>query len=275
MEVIAREAADLAEGPLWDDERQCLWWVDIEIGAIHRDDELVTHLDVPVGAVALREDGNLLLAAGLGFATYDVDSGALDWIGTVDSGRRMNDAKCDPAGRLLAGTLVPEEQAGQAALYRLEGNKVSEVLLHATISNGMGWSPDGSVMYYIDTPLDRVDVFDYDAASGAMGGRRTFLDLSDYTGRPDGMAVDVEGCLWIAMARGGTSIRRFTPTGELDRVVELPVSTPTSVAFGGPGLGDLYITTSRMRDPDEPLAGSVLRITDIGVAGLPIARYAG
>lgn len=273
IEVVAREAADLAEGPLWDDQRQCLWWVDIEAGVIHRDGEVFARLDVPVGAIALREDGNLVLAAGLGFATYDVESGALDWIGTVEVGRRMNDAKCDPAGRLFAGTLVGEDQPGGAALYCLQSKEIREVAAGATISNGLGWSPDGTLMYYTDTPLDRVDVFDYDVATGSVSDRRTFLDLSEFAGRPDGMAVDAEGCLWIAMARGGASIRCFTPSGELDRVLELPVSTPTSVAFGGAGLRDLYITTSRMRDPDEPLAGSVLRVPDVGVCGLPISRF--
>src|SRR5262249_593825 len=146
--------AQLAECPLWDETAKCLWWVDIPAGALHRYDpaartDEAENLDVQLAAVALRRNGGLIAAADKGFATYQ--DGALDWIGKVDSGTRMNDGKCDPAGRFLAGTMVSEDEPGTAAFYRLENGEISRLFGDVTISNGLGWSPSGDTMYYVDT----------------------------------------------------------------------------------------------------------------------------
>jgi sugar lactone lactonase YvrE len=281
--------AYLAESPIWDAGRRTLLWVDIMAGDVHRLDpatgrDLVTHVDVPVGAVAARRAGGLILAAGVGFATLDEQpaeqAGTLGWLWTRGLGDRMNDGKCDPAGRFLAGTLSYARDPGACALYQLDaGGQVSTLLDGVTLSNGLGWSPAGDLMYFADTPLERVDVLDYDVATGAVAGRRAFVDLHDVPGRPDGLTVDADGAVWIAMARGG-AVRRYTADGRLDLVIELPVRLVTSVTFGGDGLGDLYVTTSRegLSESDlasQPLAGSVFVVAGTGARGLPANTYAG
>lgn len=287
--------AHLAESPIWDAGTHTLLWVDIPAGDVHRFDpatgqDTATHVGVPVGAVAARRGGGLIIAAALGFATLDEGSGAVDWLWAGARGDRMNDGKCDPAGRFLAGTLTYARDPGACALYRLDpdrtdgrdgpgGPRVSVLLDGVTLSNGLGWSPPGDLMYFADTPLERVDVMHYDPGTGEATGRRTFVDLHDVPGRPDGLTVDSEGAVWIAMSRGG-AVRRYTPDGRLDRVIEFPVRLVTSVSFGGDGLGDLYVTTSRenLTESDlasQPLAGSVFVNAGTGVRGLPACSYAG
>jgi sugar lactone lactonase YvrE len=153
------------------------------------------------------------------------------------------------------------------------------VLDGVTVSNGLGWSPAGDLLYYADTPLERVDVLSYDTRTGEVSGRRTFADLHEVPGRPDGLTVDSDGAVWIAMARGG-AVRRYTSGGRPDLVIEFPVQLVTSVTFGGAGLTDLYVTTSRegLSDgdlADQPLAGSVFLIDDAGFRGLPAGTFAG
>ena len=164
-------------------------------------------------------------------------------------------------------------QSGGAALYRLDAvGTLTPVISGLTTSNGLGWSPDGTKLYYVETPTRRIDVFDYDARVGAVSARRAFADLADEGGRPDGLTVDAEGGVWVALIRGGT-LHRYCPDGRLDAVVALPTSHATSCAFGGPGLADLYVTTARARLTDaeravQPLAGRLLRLRP-GVTGFP------
>jgi sugar lactone lactonase YvrE len=284
--VPVTQPAYLAESPIWDPGTQSLLWVDIMAGDVHRLDpasgqDSVTSVGVPVGALATRRAGGLVLAAGTGFATLDERTGELRWLWTGGLGDRMNDGKCDPAGRFLAGTLTYARDPGACALYRLDPGtgEASTLLDGVTLSNGLGWSPAGDLMYYADTPTERVDVLHYDPDTGAVSDRRPFVDLHDVPGRPDGLTVDSEGCVWIAMAHGG-AVRKYTPGGELDQVIEFPVSLVTSVTFGGPALADLYVTTSRenyteAKLADQPLAGCVFLIAATGVRGLPAASYAG
>jgi sugar lactone lactonase YvrE len=172
-----------------------------------------------------------------------------------------------------------DETPGQGALYRLDiDGTVSEVLTAVTTSNGLGWSPDGGTMYYVDTGRGTLDVLRHDAASGGVEDRRTLVSLVGEQGLPDGLAVDAEGHLWLALWDGGC-VHRYSPSGELELVVTLPASRVTSVAFGGPGLTDLYVTTAREgldaeRLRSEPLAGSVFRCRP-GPPGLPRATFAG
>jgi sugar lactone lactonase YvrE len=283
--VPVTRPAYLAESPVWDEASQTLLWVDIMAGDVHRFDpargeDALTHVDVPVGAVAARRGGGLVVAAGVGFATLDEQTGELGWLWDGGLGDRMNDGKCDPAGRFLGGTLTYARDPGACALYRLEpGGQVSTLLDEVTLSNGLGWSPAGDLFYYADTATERVDVLHYDVAAGAVAGRRVFADLHDVPGRPDGLTVDSEGGVWIAMAGGG-AVRRFTPDGRPGLVIEFPVRLVTSVTFGGPGLGDLYVTTSRehLTETDlaaQPLAGSAFVVAQTGFTGLPAGTFAG
>jgi sugar lactone lactonase YvrE len=188
-------------------------------------------------------------------------------------GVRFNDASVDPAGRVWVGSMDIKEKDPLGTLYRLDtGGTLTPVVKGATVSNGIGWSPDGTRMYYNDSPLRRIDMFDYDQATGEAFGGRMFADLSGADGFPDGLTVDADGYVWVAMFAGG-ALRRFTPAGRQDAVLPLPVSQPTSCAFGGPGMADLFVTTA-YRDLTEaqraaqPLAGRLLRLRP-GPIGLP------
>jgi sugar lactone lactonase YvrE len=166
-----------------------------------------------------------------------------------------------------------EETQSLGELYRLDsGCALTTVLKGVTVSNGLGWSPDGTRMYYVDSPTKRIDMFDYEPATGEARGRRRFADLSAFDGFPDGLTVDADGCVWVAIWGGGV-LRRLAPDGTQDAVLQVPVSQPTSCAFGGPGMTDLYITTAQAGLTEEqlaaqPLAGRLLRLHP-GPVGLP------
>jgi sugar lactone lactonase YvrE len=168
---------------------------------------------------------------------------------------------------------------GMAALYRLApGGELERVIEGTTISNGLAWSPAGDTMYFIDSTTQRVDAFDFDAATGDISDRRTLVEIDPADGLPDGMTVDAEGGIWVCLF-GGAAIRRYTPKGRLDAAVPLPTTNPTSPVFGGPDLRTLYVTTARHHlTPDqlaaEPLAGALLAL-DPGIRGLPGHRFAG
>jgi sugar lactone lactonase YvrE len=158
--------------------------------------------------------------------------------------RRMNDANVDPAGRYLAGSMALDQRPGGGALFSLGGDgALRTVVADAAISNGLDWSPDGRRCYYVDSPTRRVDVFDYDVTDGSLTGRRCFVDVSDVPGIPDGLTVDADGGVWVAFF-GGSRVVRFTPDGVPELTVDLPVALVTSCCFGGPDLGDLFISTS-------------------------------
>ncbi|UPK73129.1 SMP-30/gluconolactonase/LRE family protein [Nocardioidaceae bacterium SCSIO 66511] len=280
--AVTAVPAWLGESPVWDASTQTLLWVDILRGELHRydptsGDEVLRTLDIPIGAVALRRGGGYVVAAGTGFWLLDGDQ-VTHLVDVDDRGERMNDGKCDPAGRFLAGTMTSDRQPG-AGLYRLDADGgVHRLLECVRLSNGLGWNPSGTTMYYIDTPTRRIDVLAYDPTSGAVGNRRAFVKLTGVQGNPDGLTVDDEGGVWVAMA-GGSCVRRFTPDGRADRVVEVPATKVTSCTFGGPDLRDLYITTStdgltvdELRT--QPEAGLLFRARP-GVTGLPASAYAG
>ena len=193
----------------------------------------------------------------------------------TDPGVRMNEGGCDPHGAFYCGSMAYDVEAGAGSLYRLDPDGTVDVVVSGvTISNGLAWSPDGGTAYYVDTPTQRIDAFDYEQGRG-LSGRRAVVEVSSEDGSPDGLTIDSEGCLWVALWGGG-AVRRYTPDGRLDAVVPLPVSQVTACTFGGAGLDQLYITTSRdgLATGDQPEAGALFRLTP-GVRGLPTLPYAG
>jgi sugar lactone lactonase YvrE len=283
VELVLDTRAELGEGPVWDDRTGVLAWVDILVGHVHRYDpatgaDAVTDVGQPVGAVGLREHGGLVLAVRDGFALLDEGGATPRLLAAVereDPDTRMNDGEVDPAGRFWAGTMELGAAPGRGSLYRLDpSGAVTRVLADVSISNGLGWSPDERTLYYIDSPMQRIDAYDYARSSGTIANRRTVAEIEPADGLPDGLAVDAEGGLWVALW-GGSSVRRFTPEGRLDRTVELPVSQVSSCAFGGPDLDELYVTSAATGlAGTEPAAGGLFRLRP-RVRGLPARRFAG
>jgi sugar lactone lactonase YvrE len=284
---VARDArAELGEGPLWDDRRGVLWWVDIMAGHVHRFDPRTGHDEVfevgqPVGTVGLRvADEQLVLAVRDGFALLDPATRAVRPLALVEidqPGNRMNDGYCDARGRFWAGTMAMDERSRGGGLYRLDpSGQVTRMLDGVGISNGINWSLDGRTMYYVDTPTRRVDAFDFEPESGAIANRRALIELGSGEGFPDGLVVDAEGCLWIALW-GGWRLQRHHPDGRLDRIVRLPAARVTKPAFAGPDLEDLYVTTAwrgatEAERAEQPHAGSLFHCRP-GVSGRPPSRY--
>jgi sugar lactone lactonase YvrE len=192
---------------------------------------------------------------------------------------RMNDGKCDGAGRFWAGTMGFEPIPGAGALYRLDADRnVTTVLENVTISNGLGWSPDDATMYYIDSSTNRIDAFDYDTETGKIRNRRRLIEVPQEQGMPDGMTVDAEGFLWVALW-GGCSVRRYAPDGTPDLVVELPASQITCPTFGGKDLSELYVTSATQglleeELQEQPYAGALFCCRP-GVAGMPAHAFGG
>jgi sugar lactone lactonase YvrE len=228
----------------------------------------------PVGAVVSRAAGGLVLAAGDGFLALDPATGTVSGLATAEPGKpgnRMNDGACDRAGRFYAGTMAADESPGQGALYRLDpDHSVTQHCTGVGISNGIGWSPDDRLMYYIDSLAYRIDMFDYDAATGAISGRRPLVSLGKADVMPDGLAVDAEGSVWVAVWGGGV-VQRYSQDGQLTGEVRLPAAHVTSCAFAGPDLDQLYITTAA--GPGS--SAGALFTCPAGVAGLPAHPYRG
>jgi len=284
IEVAVRIQAELGEGPTWDRASSTLVWVDVLASEVHRyaparNDDAVLSVPQHVGAAKPRSMGGLVLNLRDGIALVDRDGGKTWLVYWARDGVRGNDAAVDPAGRLWAGTMRYDTAAGGGWLARVEPSGAAKVVLDAvTISNGIGWSPDHSRMYYIDTPEQRIDVLDYDSDTGEATGRRPLCSVEGTSGSPDGLTVDADGCVWVALW-GGAAVRRYTPEGVLDREIALPVDQPTACCFGGDDLTDLYVTTARTGLDESalaarPLSGSVLVLPDLGV-GLPSFAFAG
>lgn len=281
VEVALAAGAEVGEGPLWDQRDQVLLWVDIPRRAVHRFDpasgtDTVSDVGQMVGAVALTSGGGLMLALQDGFALFH--SGQVEMITPVeaeDPGMRMNDGYVDPQGRFWAGTMSVDESNRNGSLYRLDpGGEVTRTLRGLGISNGIDWSPDGRTMYFADTAPRTVDAFDFDGPTGRLSNRRNLLTFPPGGGSPDGLVVDAEGCLWVALW-GGSAVHRYTPDGQLALKVELPVAQVTKPAFGGPDRSDLYITTARRGRHDEPHAGDIFVVRGAGFHGQRIHRFQG
>ncbi|MFE1455018.1 SMP-30/gluconolactonase/LRE family protein [Streptomyces sp. NPDC058735] len=277
-EVAVRAEAELGEGPTWDAAAGRLLWIDLLGCRVHTFDPATgrrgtRRTEQHIGAVKPRAGGGLVLNLRDGVGLLDPDGG-FRWLHREPvPGRRANDAAVAPDGSLWAGTMRYDEAPGGGTLSRLTGDGTVEVVLDdVAVSNGTGWSPDGRLMYYIDSPTRRIDVFDH--ADGRLGNRRALAVIEDGAGFPDGLTVDADGCVWVALWQG-SAVRRYTPDGDLDRVIEFPVPLVTACAFGGAALSDLYVTTARVSLPRPPaLAGSLFVIPAAG-RGLPQPAFAG
>jgi sugar lactone lactonase YvrE len=279
-EQVTSPVAYHGEGPVWSERWGGLRWVDMLAGDVLSlgANGAITRRHVGSVAAALRprRRGGAVIGVERGFALEAAD-GTLTYLGELwdDSGVRMNEGACDPNGRFYCGSMAYDQRPGAGALYRLDPDgSVHLVLENITVSNGLDWSPDGSRAYYNDTATYRIAVFDYDRDTG-LTGHRLFVDLSAEDLRPDGLTVDAAGGVWVALSNGG-EVRRYNPDGTLGEVVEVPARKVTACTFGGQGLDQLFITTSRegLQPGDDPLAGSLFRAY-VGVTGLPVREFAG
>jgi sugar lactone lactonase YvrE len=284
VETVVAAGAELGEGPIWDERSGRIAWVDILGRRIHLTDSVTgatESIETPlhVGAIAPRTKGGFVAALQDGF--WVIGDGPARRIATVPearSGLRFNDGKCDPAGRFWAGTIAYDQAAGAAALYRLDADgRPIRMMDGVTISNGLDWTIDGATMYYVDSAMHRIDVFDFDVATGEMADRGVAIQIPGEAGTPDGLTLDAEGGIWVALWGGG-AVHRYLD-GRLERVIKLPISQPTSCAFGGAELDELYVTSASADLSDaerlaQPFAGELFRIRT-GIRGVPARAYIG
>jgi sugar lactone lactonase YvrE len=276
----------LGEGVLWDADSQTLWWTDIHDRKLYRHDyrarrtEAIAMPERLCSFGFVRDSGNLIAAFESGLAFYDPSSGATEWVARppARAGVRFNDGRIDRQGRFWAGTMVEAEGLDEkASLYCLEGSGKLQIRESGiAISNGICWSPDGKRFYFADSPLQTIFAYDFDATSGAISNKRVFAKTPPGA-YPDGANVDAEGFLWSAHWGAGQVVR-YAPDGTIDRTIDVPASQPTCIAFGGPDLDLLFVTSARdgltadalLRHPS---AGDVF-IYRVGIRGLPDARFA-
>jgi sugar lactone lactonase YvrE len=273
--VVALDARDeLGEGPFWDERRGELLRVDVTRGCVHgwrpsSGESWRRRYGDEVSAAIPRSGGHGLVVAAAHRILLDEGAGVrvLARVEEDRPGNRLNDCKCDPQGRLWAGTMSRRRCPGAASLYRLapEG-ELERAVSGTTISNGLGWSPAGDRMYFVDSTTQRIDVFDFDPATGAVSGRRPFAEIDPADGLPDGLTVDALGGVWVCLF-GGAAVHRYDEDGALTASIPLPVTNPTSPVFGGQGLRTMYVTSAA---PD----GAVLAL-EPGVEGLPGNRFGG
>ena len=291
IECVADVRAGTGECPVWSVDEQVLWWVDIPAAKLHRFDpasgeDHATDLPSPCGAFALRERGGMLLALKSGLHLSDPDTGLLTVAQPPPFDHpddRFNDGRTDPKGRFWVCSMRdpqdPEARAGE--LFRIDPDlSLTRQIGGLITGNGLAFSPDGRTMYLSDSHahIQTIWAFDYDAEAGALANRRVFVDMAEQEGRPDGAAVDAEGGYWIA-ANTGWQLIRFTPAGEVERRVPLPVRRPTMCCFGGPDLDEIYVTTQSPQGDEtlegQPQAGGLFRIRGLGIKGLPEPKFAG
>ena len=289
VRVAVAQASLLGESPMWHPREQALYWCDIPGHRLNRFDPGSGGLghwafDTDVASIAPTLDGGMLLAMRDGLWRLDLASGERKRLAKPPydpKQERFNDGKCDPQGRFWVGTIYEPRDAAKATLQCWTGGKLAQRAGGVTVANGLAWSPNGRTMYWSDTKAHTIHAFDFEPASGEISRQRVFASfplkqdgqpLESYGGRPDGAAVDAEGCYWVAMFEG-QRLLRLSPTGEIVREVVLPVRCATMPCFGGHDLRTLYITTSREKRPAtelalQPWAGCVLAL-DVDVPGLP------
>ena len=283
---VAHTMDVLGEVPRWHPIERALYWIDAFKPALHCLDPVSGKLESwtppeKLGSFALRAGGGLLIAGRGGLAHYDPASGTLDRIVDPENGGAvniLNDGRCDRHGRFWVGSMSKTMEHASGRLYRLERGQLDAVDDGIWVANGVCWSPDDKRMYFADSHVKTIFVYDFDLAAGKIGPRRIFATMNDRPGVPDGSSVDAEGFVWNAVFDGG-GVVRYAPDGRLDRTVQLSVSRPTACAFGGADLATLYVTTARFRLAPNKLAAAThaggLLALDVGVKGLPEPLYRG
>ncbi|RMQ32463.1 MULTISPECIES: SMP-30/gluconolactonase/LRE family protein [Pseudomonas syringae group genomosp. 2] len=289
IEIVVDVKTTLGEGPVWDVEQQRLYWIDSFDGRVLRctdDGRELRAWDVgqKIGSMALRRNGDAaLVALQTGIYNLDLPSGDIELIVDPEPGlpdNRLNDGKVDRHGRFIVGSMDTREDQASAKLYRLDPDLSLHTLDEGIIvSNGPCWSPGGETFYFADTWSGDIWAYDYDNTSGAVANRRTFAKVDTSAGgAADGCTVDAEGCLWQALVYAGKLVR-YTPDGQVDRIIDMPVKKVTSLTFGGPNLDTLYVT-SMARPPlprfpeDGQQRGALFAITGLGVQGIAERRFA-
>ncbi len=252
MQVLASRNK-LGEGPIWNSAEQKLYWVDILDGTFLRwrpgsDAHELFHVGVPIGVMAFRASGGLVMATKKGFATWDEQTQQLEIVANPIADKehmRFNDGAVDCAGRFWAGTVsMANESSKEGVLYRLDPDRSVHIMeTGVSVSNGIGWNPDNTIMYFTDSPQRVIYAYDFDAATSAIANRRIFVRLQDGNAVPDGLAVDSEGYIWSA-CWDGAKINRYAPNGQIEQVIQVPALRTTSCVFGGPELNELYITSA-------------------------------
>ena len=282
---IGKQTDILGECPLWNEDEQALYWIDIRLPAIRRlayASGRINTWPMPdlIGSIAFATDGRMVVAMADSISFFDPSKESLERIAELPvriPGHRFNDGRCDRQGRLWVGTMHNLTRAPEGVLYRLDGRgELMETLSGICIPNSLAWSPDGRTMYFADSLLYTIFAYDFDPVLGRMGEKRVFA-TTQAPGFPDGSTVDAEGFLWNAQFNAARIVR-YASDGRIDRIIDLPVQRPTCCAFGGPTLETLYVTTaSQNMSPEalqaEPLAGALLAL-DVGVRGLPEPRFA-
>ena len=275
----------LGEGPLWSVEEQAFYWIDIDRPALQRwnpetHEYRVWELPSKIGSYSLKVSGGAILALKNGFHSLDLETGTLTFLSDPEAHlpeNRFNDGKCDPKGRFWAGSLHEKESEPLGTLYRYDPDGTTHIMRrHITVSNGIGWSPDHTLMYFTDSGAQTIYVYDFEVETGAISNERIFAQDTDCY--PDGLTVDSEGCVWSAKWDGWRIVCYF-PDGQIKHEISMPVQRPTSCMFGGPNLKHLYVTSASVRLSEEelaaqPLAGNVFRI-ETEVPGLPETHFAG
>ena len=300
IECVLQCGNHLGEGPVWDVDTGVLWWLDgtgrrVGNPSIWRLDPRTDavaswSLDHDVGALAVRRNGGLVLALDDGFYLFDPATGTLQLITLIEADEprsRLNDGKVDRRGRFVAGGMDDKEELAICGLWRLDPDfTVTRIEAGIICTNGPCWSPDDGTFYVADTFVDEFWAYDYDIETGAVSNRRVFATTRDVPGVPDGSTVDAEGCLWNAELISGDLVR-YDPNGNVERRIGFPVANITSVMFGGENLDEIYVTSmarvkhpavhDRFRVDTRPQfgAGSLFRLTGLGIRGVPEPRFAG
>ncbi len=289
IDCVVKAEAIVGESPVWSREQQVLYWVDITGQKIHRfrpETGINDTFDLPqpVTCVALRKGGRLIMTLKKNFAFFDPATQQIQMLSNPEpdqADNRFNDGKCDRQGRFWAGTMNNVNwDAASGSLYRLDPDtKATRMQAETVCSNGLGWSPDNRVMYFVESFRYAIFAYDFDAATGGISNRQLFASVDKkWGGFPDGLTVDADGCIWSVHNAVGRVVR-YTPAGSVDRVIQMPVPRPCSCIFGGDNLDVLYVTTAREtlhadQLAEYPLSGSLFAVHP-GVRGLPESQFAG
>lgn len=278
-ELIFDARATLGEGPIWDSKTQTLYWLDILEKKIYADNELFAELDDLIGCMALTKNGHFILGKHASFIDFEPATGQETVLYALNESldNRINDGKCDPLGRFIAGTMDMKETNASGTLYSFDNHNIRALFNNVTISNGMAWSPDHKTFYYIDTPTREIKAFDYDLSNGEIANPRVPIRIPQSMGWPDGMTSDMQGNLWIAMW-GGAQVTKWNPRkGELLETISVPALNASCPVFGGKDMNELFITSARHAMSEEdinkyPLSGGLFKVvTD--VEGMPTFEF--